>query len=171
MHLSQIRDCFSSICQFFSYSSKGPTATPQGPGHNLPSSSSPNPLKPINLNSNLSSLCATPTDSQNSSGYFNEKSLNCGKSQNTTTTANSSTAINTTKTPPPGQNMFTYQNQNSQVQGTGNYSGRYIENGASSMNKTLCRLNSYTSQCELKKKNSSTSVNELLGRGKANIYN
>lgn len=63
LHLNDIRDCFSSICQFFSHQKTASSHIHTGSIIKPPSSTSLNPKKNLNMNSNLNSTNSLTSDS------------------------------------------------------------------------------------------------------------
>jgi len=94
MHISQIKECFSSICQFFSYGKNKPAqedSTKRGSNRQnyqmQAQSQAQNPLKPINFNSNYGY-----NNSMSSSIDKNLYKMNSYTAQNDLKKMNSSTS-------------------------------------------------------------------------------
>jgi len=122
MHLSQIRDCFSSICQFFSYSkTNSPTHIPsQSPTPQMSQTSSmsfhqvnpSNPLKPINMNTNLGSLTSiTITENMHKKHPSISEMKNC-KNVSSINPPKSAISQNTFYNGNGANNSYTYKYEN-----------------------------------------------------------
>ena len=149
MHLSQIRDCFSSICQFFSYS-KPMSSSNSTTGGSLVSQS---PLTPISINTNV---CLNSQNQDDKVVLANTKRQNMafhGQGQMIQTTGNFNQL----------HSGFNYRCDNALVTPLTSTSTNRQPLGKSSV--------TYVSQADLKKKNSNCSVLELLSRSKTTSYN
>lgn len=149
MHLSQIRDCFSSICQFFSYS-KPMSSSNSTTGGSLVSQS---PLTPISINTNV---CLNSQNQDDKVVLANTKRQNMafhGQGQMIQTTGNFNQL----------HSGYNYRTDNALVTPLTSTSTNRQPLGKSSV--------TYVSQADLKKKNSNCSVLELLSRSKTTSYN
>jgi hypothetical protein len=171
MHLSQIRDCFSSICQFFSYckTTSTPKQTPQASGSQ---NQAQTPLGQINLNTN--SMSTTPTQSEKHNKHPSISDLKSQQQRPAGSTYKSQLSQNSfynyplgnTNSDRSGSNQnYGYKYENGSLAGQGNFS--------TSANKPLNRMNSYAGADNVTKKKpcGNTSVAELLNRSKTTTFN
>ena len=174
MHLSQIRDCFSSICQFFSYCKT--TSTPkQTPYPQSSQNQAPTPLGQItlNTNTNTNTTSTTPTHSEKHNKHPSISDLKSQQQQQRPAGSNYKSQLS--------QNSFYNYPLGNTSGGNQNYGYKY-ENGSlagqggfsTSANKTMNRMGSYGGVggdgVGKKKASNGTSVAELLNRSKTTTF-